>query len=69
MKKILAVTLAALLAFALVHSLFAYVMWDFNPGNWPEKARFSIAVFGVPLAALSAIYTYLLIERVEHETT
>ena len=69
MKKIALVTLAALLGFALVHSLFAYLMWEFNPENWPEIGRFTLLILGTPLAAFSAIYTYLLIERLENETT
>ena len=32
--------------FAVIHLIFSYVIWDFNPNNWSIDARFWSAFFG-----------------------
>ena len=47
-----------LIIFTLIELLFygigAFVVWDFNAGNWPHEGRFMIGVFGTFAAAFFA---------------
>ena len=33
----------------------AFVMWDFNPGDWPEGARFAVAALALPFSIGGAV--------------
>jgi hypothetical protein len=36
-----------ILPFVIVYLCFAFVLWDFNPGNWHEAARFICVVLAI----------------------
>ena len=34
----------------------AFVAWDINPANWTEVGRFMVAVMGIGLGGISALF-------------
>ena len=41
MNKKVSYIIIAVASLAIVHLIISYVMWDVNPNNWPNGARFT----------------------------
>lgn len=56
MIKLIFTTISFMLLFYLTG---AFIQWDINPGNWPDAARFLIAIIGVPVSVFigGIVYT------------
>ena len=40
---------------ALSYALGAFIIWNANPGEWPQSARFIIGAFAFTAAALAVL--------------
>jgi hypothetical protein len=55
MKTMLKVIALSAVSTTLMFLLFAFAMWDMNPGNWSEATRVLCATLQCVVAAMSAL--------------
>lgn len=53
-QKLIEYTIAAVVIGAFIYLLAAFMVWELNPGKWPESAR---AIAGIWFLVVTGIYT------------
>ncbi|UTG62437.1 hypothetical protein J2O09_05635 [Elizabethkingia anophelis] len=46
------------LTLLIPYSVAAFTIWDINPKNWSNAARWAVSAFGIILSVFGMIFTY-----------